>query len=43
LLERTTYDLKSAVLITQKLKEFDALDPIKYDFALYRIGQEKIL
>lgn len=43
LLERKTYDLKSALLITQKLKNFDALDPIKYDFALYRLGQEKIV
>lgn len=43
LLTRKTYDLKSALLITEKLKEFDKLDPIKYDFALYRIGQEKIL
>lgn len=43
LLNRKTYDLKSAVLITQKLKEFDKEDPIKYDFSLYRIGQEKIL
>ncbi len=43
LLDRKTYDLKSALLITKKLKEFDANDPIKYDFALYRIGQEKIL
>ncbi len=43
LLNRKTYDLKSALLITQKLKEFDKNDPIKYDFALYRIGQEKIL
>ncbi|XOB61102.1 TIGR02757 family protein [Campylobacterota bacterium DY0563] len=43
LLDRKTYDLKSALLITQKLKEFDELDPIKYDFALYRIGQEKII
>jgi len=43
LLTRKTYDLKSAILITQKLKEFDETDPIKYDFALYRIGQEKII
>lgn len=42
LLERKTYDLHSAVLVTEKLKEFDAQDPVKYDFALYRIGQEKI-
>ncbi len=43
LLDRKTYDLKSALLITEKLKEFDEDDPIKYDFALYRLGQEKIL
>ena len=43
LLNRQTYDLKSALLITEKLKEFDKFDPIKYDFSLYRIGQEKIL
>lgn len=43
LLKRKTYDLESAIQITQKLKSFDNNDPIKYDFALYRIGQEKIL
>ncbi|MDY0320278.1 MAG: TIGR02757 family protein [Arcobacteraceae bacterium] len=43
LLTRDTYDLKSALLITDKLREFDESDPIKYDFALYRIGQEKII
>ena len=43
LLTRKTYDLKSALLITEKLKSFDENDPIKYDFSLYRIGQEKIL
>ncbi|MEA3498808.1 MAG: TIGR02757 family protein [Campylobacterota bacterium] len=43
LLTRKTADLKSAVLITEKLKEFDSSDPIKYDFAIYRLGQEKIL
>ncbi len=43
LLERKTYDFKAAKLLTEKLKEFDPNDPVKYDFALYRIGQEKIL
>lgn len=43
LLDRKTYDLKSAILITEKLREFDRNDPIKYDFALYRLGQEKLL
>ncbi|MEA3288609.1 MAG: TIGR02757 family protein [Campylobacterota bacterium] len=43
LLSRKTYDLKSAILITEKLKEFDLNDPMKYDFAIYRLGQEKIV
>ena len=43
LLENRTYNLKSALEISQKLKEFDANDPIKYDFAIYRLGQEKII
>ncbi|MEA2016985.1 MAG: DUF2400 family protein, partial [Campylobacterota bacterium] len=43
LLTRKTYDLKSAVLISKKLREFDCNDPIKYDFAIYRLGQEKQL
>jgi len=42
LLERKSYDLRSAILITEKLREFDKEDPVKYDFALYRIGQEKL-
>ena len=43
LLNRKTYDLQSALLITQKLKEFDESDPMKYDFAIYRMGQERII
>ncbi len=43
LLERNIYDLQSAIFITKKLQLFDAQDPIKYDFALYRIGQENLL
>lgn len=43
LLDRKTYDLKAAVMLTEKLKEFDSSDPVKYDFALYRLGQEKII
>lgn len=42
LLDRKSYDLKSAIMITEKLREFDPNDPVKYDFALYRIGQEKL-
>ena len=43
LLKRKTYDLQAAIELTAVFKSFDPLDPIKYDFALYRIGQEKIL
>jgi len=43
LLKRKTYDLEAAIELTCKLKEFDINDPLKYDFALYRIGQEKLL
>ncbi len=43
LLKRKTYDLQAAYELTCKLKEFDPLDPVKYDFALYRIGQESMI
>ena len=43
LLKRKTYDLQAAIELTNRLKEFDESDPLKYDFALYRIGQEKIV
>jgi len=42
LLKRKSYDLKAVLELTQKLKEFDESDPVKYDFALYRIGQERL-
>jgi len=42
LINRKTYDLQTAIELTNKLKEFDENDPLKYDFALYRIGQYKI-
>ncbi len=43
LLKRKTYDMKAAIEITKRLKKFDKDDPVKYDFALYRLGQEKLL
>jgi len=43
LLKRKTYDLQAAIELTATLKSFDAEDPLKYDFALYRLGQEKVL
>lgn len=42
LLKRKTYDMKASIELTDTLRTFDALDPIKYDFALYRLGQEKL-
>ena len=43
LLERKTYDLKATLELTETLKGFDPDDPIQYDFALYRLGQEKLI
>ncbi len=40
LLQRKSYDYKAVIEATQSLRLFDENDPIKYDFALYRIGQE---
>ena len=42
LISRKSYDLEAAVELTEKLKEFDDRDPLKYDFVLYRIGQYKL-
>ena len=42
LLKRKTYDLQAAIELTKTLKSFDKTDPLKYDFALYRLGQEKM-
>jgi uncharacterized protein (TIGR02757 family) len=43
LLRRKTYDMRASLELTEKLKEFDIDDPIKYDFALYRLGQESLI
>lgn len=43
LLDRKQCDMRAALELTEVLKRFDPADPLKYDFALYRIGQEKIL
>lgn len=43
LLQRKQCDLKAALELTQSLRGFDPHDPIKYDFALYRLGQENIV
>ncbi len=38
LLERPATDWLAAVELTERLKEFDAIDPVKYDFALFGLG-----
>jgi uncharacterized protein (TIGR02757 family) len=42
LLKRKTCDMKAALELTEQLRKFDPEDPVKYDFALYRLGQEKL-
>ena len=39
LIERKSYDFEAVNLLTKALRKFDKNDPIKYDFALYRLGQ----
>ncbi|MBF7046369.1 TIGR02757 family protein [Campylobacter volucris] len=41
LLRRKIYDFKSVLELTKNLQKLDPKYPIKYDFALYRIGQNK--
>ena len=44
LVKRKSIDLKFAIELTEKLKEFDSNDPVKYDFALchYQMEGKKI-
>ncbi|MDR3163322.1 MAG: TIGR02757 family protein [Helicobacteraceae bacterium] len=39
LLKRKSADLQASIELTEKLKKLDPIDPVKYDFALYRLGQ----
>jgi uncharacterized protein (TIGR02757 family) len=41
LLERRSYDLQASIELTDALRRFDPEDPVRYDFALYRLGQER--
>jgi uncharacterized protein (TIGR02757 family) len=41
LVERKSCDMKFAVELTEKLKQFDPKDPVKYDFALCHVGIDK--
>ena len=40
LITRKQTDWQTAVELTQKLKQFDPTDPVKYDFALFGLGVE---
>lgn len=41
LITRPQTDWQTAVELTAKLQEFDPLDPVKYDFALFGLGLEE--
>ena len=41
LIERKQTDWKTVLELTETLKQFDANDPVKYDFALFGIGVEE--
>jgi len=43
LLKRKSYDMKAVLELTERFRQWDSEDPVKYDFALYRLGQEKFL
>ncbi len=43
LLKRKSCDMQASIELTNALKEFDKNDPLRYDFALYRVGQEGII
>lgn len=41
LISRKQTDWQTAIELTQELRKFDALDPVKYDFALFGMGVEE--
>ncbi|MFA5011383.1 MAG: TIGR02757 family protein [Ignavibacteria bacterium] len=41
IVERKSLDIKFATELTEKLKKFDPVDPVKYDFALCHLGVDK--
>ena len=38
LIERKQTDWQTVLELTEKLREFDITDPVKYDFALFGLG-----
>lgn len=43
LLKRRNCDMKASLELTETLRKLDENDPIKYDFVLYRLGQEGLI
>ena len=43
LISRRQTDWQTALELTQYLREFDPLDPVKYDFALFGLGVEGVI
>ena len=43
LIKRKSYDFKAVLELTESFQELDFEDPVRFDFALYRIGQEKLI
>ncbi|MCL6259953.1 TIGR02757 family protein [Aquiflexum sp. TKW24L] len=41
LISRKQTDWQTAMELTQRLREFDPIDPVKYDFALFGLGVEE--
>lgn len=42
LIKREPNDWKTALELTEKLRQFDAQDPVKYDFALFGMGRYEL-
>lgn len=43
LIDRKQVDWRTAIELTENLRQFDPTDPVKYDFALFGLGVEKVL
>jgi uncharacterized protein (TIGR02757 family) len=41
LITRKQTDWQTAIELTERLREFDSEDPVKYDFALFGLGVEE--
>ncbi len=43
LIKRKSYDFKAVLELSESFRKIDLNDPVKFDFALYRLGQEKLI